>query len=164
MDIKTALITVMISLITTIVNAIITCIRDNIAFSEAKKMKVIDYKIQAYRKIYSALLDYRDYFYLFIGYGNEYKECEESSKFAPLEKNEKLRKVYNRNVLYFSDKLRGKIVSVLDDGDMLDNLAINLCGGNADDIFEDSLESSCQNIIDKVDECIKCIKKELKID
>ncbi len=66
MDIKTALITVMISLITTIVNAIITFIRDNIAFSEAKKMKVIDYKIQAYRKIYSALLDYRDYFYLFI--------------------------------------------------------------------------------------------------
>lgn len=47
---------------------------------------------------------------------------------------------------------------------MLDNLAKDLCSGNADDIFEDSLEGSCQNIIDKVDECIKCITKELKID
>ena len=159
-----SIMTLVAALSTTIINNRFQLKRDKNANIDARRMKVVEYQIQAYREIYSALLDYQDYFSLFVFRGNEYKRNEESENFGPLEENEKLRNVYKRNVLYFSDELRSKISSLLASGSTLNNLAIILCNGNADAIFEESLESSCEKIIVEVEECIKCIKKDLQLD
>lgn len=159
-----SIITATVSLITTIINAILQIIRDKNANVEERRMKVIEYKIQAYRELYSMLIEYKKYFCLFVESGNEFKISEENSRFAPLEQNTKFRELYNRNILYFSNALRCKIESVLEDGEALNNLAIVLCGDDADDVFGNCLEESCKRIIFKVDICIKFMKKELKID
>ena len=46
----------------------------------------------------------------------------------------------------------------------MNNLGIALCTDNPESVFLDSVQPSCENVINQVDECIEQIKKELMID
>ncbi len=164
-EIIVGLMMVAASLVTLIINSILQIFRDNNASIEARRMKVLEYKIQAYRELYGDLLEYRAYFYSFVGQGNEFKECNEVEKFAPLESNQKLIEAYHKNILYMTDSLRTKIDDVITNGCTLNNLAIILCGGNDSDyFFANSVEENCEKMIKRVDLCTECIKEELNLE
>ena len=149
------------TLITFIVSAIIQSFRDRRSYKQERVMKIIEYKVLAYQETYSALMRYKDYFMLFVDAGNEFKVSWDAEQFAPLEENMKLREVYNKNILCFSNKLQQKIETTLQSGETLNNLGIVLSTDKPEDIFGDSVPPSCEHVIKQVDECIKQIKKEL---
>ena len=151
-------------LFTFIVSAIIQDFRDERIYKQERVMKIIEYKIVAYRELYSALIRYKDYFVLFVDTDNEFKESRAAEEFAPLEENMRLREVYNKNILYFSEKLQRKTEIALQSGEILNNLGIALCTDNPERVFLNSVQPSCENVINQVDECIEQIKKELMID
>ena len=152
------------TLTTFIVSAIIQAFRDKRLYEQERVMKIIEYKIVAYQELYSALIRYKDYFVLFIDTGNEFKESRDVGEFAPLEENMRLREFYNKNIMYFSEKLQRKTEIALQSGEILNNLGIALCTDNPESVFLDSVQPSCENVINQVDECIEQIKKELMID
>lgn len=90
-------------------------------------MTILNYKVLAYQDIYSALLQYRNYFMLFVDGGNEYKQNEDLERFAPLEPNTLMREKYNKNLLFISDDLKNKVENTLAQGETLNNLGIALC-------------------------------------
>ena len=57
-----------------IVSAIIQDFRDERLYKQERVMKIIEYKIVAYRELYSALIRYKDYFVLYVDTDNEFKE------------------------------------------------------------------------------------------
>ena len=152
------------TLTTFIVSAIIQAFRDKRLYKQERVMKIIEYKIVAYQELYSALIRYKDYFVLFIDTGNGFKESRDVGEFAPLEENMRLREFYNKNIMYFSEKLQRKTEIALQSGEILNNLGIALCTDNPESVFLDSVQPSCENVINQVDECIEQIKKELMID
>ena len=58
----------------------------------------------------------------------------------------KLREVYNKNILYFSNKLQQKIETTLQSGETLNNLGIVLSTDKPEDIFLDSVPPSCEHV------------------
>ncbi len=152
------------TLITFIVSAIIQAFRDRRVYKQERVMKIIEYKILAYQEIYSALVKYKNYFMLFVDTANEFKESCDEEAFAPLEENMRLRKIYSENILYLGNKLQKKIELILQRGEVLNNLGIVLCTDKPKDVFVDSVQPSCEHVIEQVDECIKQIKKELMIN
>lgn len=152
------------TLTTFIVSAIIQAFRDKRLYKQERVMKTIEYKIVAYQELYSALIRYKEYFVLFIDTSNEFKESRDVGEFAPLEENMRLREFYNKNIMYFSEKLQRKTEIALQSGEILNNLGIALCTDNPESVFLDSVQPSCENVINQVDECIEQIKKELMID
>lgn len=155
--------TLVVTLMTFIVSAIIQAFRDRRSYKQERAMKIIEYKILAYQELYSALMRYKDYFMLFVDSANEFKVSRDVEEFAPLEENMRLRDVYNKNVLYFNNKLQHKIEIALQRGETLNNLGVVLCTDKPGDVFLDSVQPSCEHVIKQVDECIKQIKEELII-
>lgn len=164
-ELTVGILTFIVTTSTFVISAIIQGIRDRSNKKHERLLKISDYKIRAYQKIYKELIEYRDYFMLFVNTANEFKNNEEIDNFAPLESNIKLRKRFNDFRLFFSNELEIKISELLTSGETLNNLAIYLCGNSeSDDVLLDSVEPSCEMILDKVEECIKQIKKEFEIN
>lgn len=160
-EIIIAALTVFVSIITFIVTSVLQFIRDKMRNKQEKIMRVLEYQVDAYRQMYNSLLEYRDYFMLFVDSANEFKESEVPEKFSPLECNTKFRNNYNLNKLFFSKTLDDKIINILEHGEILNNLAISLCTSSDD--FIECVEMHCKRIIVEIESCIKEIRKELGI-
>lgn len=149
-----------VSIITFIIGAIIESKREKRRFKQEKSMRLFDEKIIAYQKMYAALLEYKEYFELFIDGGNEYKENEDYSNFAPLVYNQKFRNCYNLYSLYLSDEMRKICIDTLESGEILNNLAI--CIHNSAE-FLDCVEPSCKNVLRNIQMCTDQIRREFNI-
>ena len=163
---RIALLSALITMLTFLMSSLLQFYRDGKRHKQERLMKIIDYKIDSYRKIYNELLDYNNYFLLFVDTANEFKENEEPENFAPLESNIKLRNVYEMYRLFFSKQLERKLKDVLESGEILNNLAITLCNPTTRkevDLVE-SVLPSCENVIEKINSCILQIKKELYVE
>lgn len=163
-EIRVALLSALITMLTFFLSSLLQIYRDGRHLEQERFMKVLEYKVDTYRKIYKELLAYKNYFLLFVDTANEFKENEEEEKFAPLENNMNFRKAYDKYRLFFSKELDDKLCSALEGGETLNNLAISLCNHTNEQLFIESVCPSCKRVIDKIDACIFQIKKELYIE
>ena len=152
--------TACVSIITFIVGAIIESRREKRRFKQEKTMRLLDEKIIAYQNMYAAILEYKSYFELFIDGGNEYKESADASEFAPLASNQKFRNEYNLYSLYLSEELCKICLNTLENGEILNNLAISI---HSDANMEDSVEPSCINVLNNIQKCLDQIRVEINV-
>ena len=75
-----------------------------------KKLNKIERKTIPYQKLYYALMEYKDYFALFIYGANEYKISEDPEKFGPLETNMKFRREYDKYRMFLSKNLQKMVI------------------------------------------------------
>lgn len=162
-DIMPIILPVISAIITLIISSVVQFVRDRQSNKQERVMAILNYKVLAYQDIYSALLQYRNYFMLFVDGGNEYKQNEDLERFAPLESNTLMREKYNKNLLFISDDLKNKVEDTLAQGETLNNLGIALCRKDTRGLYLDAVPSSCETVIDKIDECVNLIKQELLI-
>lgn len=153
--------TASVSIITLIVGAIIEGVREKRRFRQERFMRTFDEKINAYKKFYAEILEYKAYFELFVDEGNEYKESLDPSEFGPLESNQKFRNACDTYSIYLSDKLKRLSYEALESGETLNTLALTLCNG-ASEMLE-SVAPSCENVISNLQKCVDLIKTELNI-
>ena len=128
-----------------------------------KKMARIEKKTIPYQGIYSALIEYRNYFLLFVYGGNEYKKNEDAKNFAPLETNMKFRDEYDKYRLFLSGKLIKKVDTLQERGEALNNLGLLLAGPNYRESDLCAVENESKAVMRLIDICILQIKKELDL-
>lgn len=160
-EMMVGLLTAAASITTFIVGAIIESKREKRRFRQERFMRTFDEKIKAYRKFYAEILEYKAYFELFVDEGNEYKESSDPSEFGPLVSNQKFRNACDIYSFYFSDELKKLSYEALESGELLNTLALTICGG-ATDMLE-SVAPSCENVISNLQKCVDQIKRELNI-
>lgn len=162
-DIMPIILPVISAIITLIISSVVQFVRDRQSNKQERVMAILNYKVLAYQDMYSVLLQYRNYFMLFVDGGNEYKQNEDLERFAPLESNTLMREKYNKNLLFISDDLKNKVEDTLAQGETLNNLGIALCRKDTRGLYLDAVPSSCETVINKIDECVNLIKQELLI-
>lgn len=113
---------------------------------------------EAYKNIFNSLILLKKYYYLFIEPGNEFKEYEDYTKFAPLSKIEEFFNCIEENEIYIDcefqskiDKLASKIMSHNNIALAIDIAPENFNAGFIEEISLQALE--------EIDQIIKFIKK-----
>lgn len=155
------ILTAIVSIFTFIVGALFEIAREKIRFKQERFMRTFDEKINAYKKFYAEILEYKSYFELFVDGGNEYKESSDPSEFGPLVSNQKFRNACDLYSFYFSDELKKLSYEALESGEILNTLALTICNG-ATDMLE-CVAPSCENVISNLQKCVDQIKRELNI-
>ena len=65
-EMRIALLSALITMLTFLMSSLLQFYRDGKRHKQERLMKIIEYKIDSYRKIYNELLDYNNYFLLLL--------------------------------------------------------------------------------------------------
>lgn len=123
-------------------------------------MAILKYKVENYQMVYTSLVNYKQYFMLFVDPSNDFKEARSVEEFAPAEETKKLLDIYENNLLFLSRKVQKKIKKVIEDGETLNNLGVAITNEN-NGFYGDAVPIESQKLIEEIEQCFEEIKKEM---
>ncbi len=155
------------SLITLIIQAIVTSLSDSKKQKNELMFRIYDDRLLAYKQLYKKLIEYKQYFNSFIQTDNEFLEVKEPNEFAPLSVTEDISSFFDSIEIYLADVSISQFHELIRLTYGLNNIAIHMPHGESKDEVEEavlnSVSYSCEKVVMEIDKYLSHIKKTIGI-